>query len=526
MPTFRDGSVNLLGLTNPGVYIDEILPTAFVAGLPSNVEAMVGVGSWGPVNAVTTFSDPDSCPYGPPQNRVYDIAKHVSVAYQQGGAINFRGVRVTDGTDVAATATVSGTGGGTFTARYTGTRGNQIFVTFQTAAQNGAYACIISFPGRTPERFDNIGGTGAAFWTNLATAINGGTTTRGRSNYVVFTASTMTAAPVVNTPIALSGGTDGASGVNTSTLIGTDVAPRTGMFAMRGLRADSAGKPDTFALVDCTDTTSWAPMLSFAISEGMFAVTATAAGTSIASTIAARTSQGIDDTSIKIIAGDWPTVYIPGIGNVLVSPTAVYQGLAGNLSPEQSPINKPLVAVVATQTSQTGVLTSDADEAAAQTGGIDFIGKSSALNQDFFSFMTGLNASSNTAANGDQYRRLTNYISRSLSGSATRAIVGKLQSIRADDPTRSKASGVLNSFFADMKNPAFGSDGYGLIDDFAVQCDERNNTPTTIARGFLFAFCAVRYLNVVRYFVIKLAGGGNVSITVTDTAPNLTALAA
>ena len=36
-----------------------------------------------------------------------------------------------------------------------------------------------------------------------------------------------------------------------------------------------------------------------------------------------------------------------------------------------------------------------------------------------------------------------------------------------------------------------------------------------------FAFCAVRYLAVVRYFVIRLAGGNNVTVTVQDTAPTI-----
>lgn len=503
MPHFRDGQVNILGLTNPGVYVDQILPTPFITGVPTNIEAMVGVGSWGPVNAMTVFSDSDSCPYGAPQNRQYDIAKHVAAATQFGSAINFRGIRVTDGTDTAASAVVSGTGGGTFTARYTGARGNQIKVTFQPTAKIGAFACVINFPGRTAERFDNISGTGAAFWTNLATAINTGTDQRARSSYVVFSASTMTAAPTLNAPLTLSGGTDGASGVSTSTLVGVDTLPRTGMYALRGLRNDPFGTPDSFALCDCTDSAVWSAMLSFGISEAMYPVVATASGTSIADTVATRVSVGIDDVGIKIIAGDWPTVYIPGLGSILVSPTAVAQGLFGNLSPEQSPINKPLIGVTATSTSQTGVLTSDAEESVAQTGGIDFIGRSAALGQDFFSFMTGRNASSNTAAQGDEYTRLTYFLVRSLEGAATRNIVGKLQSIRADDPTRIRAKGVLDSFFGALVLPEVGSDGYGLIDDFAVQCDENNNTKLTVERGFLFAFCKVRYLSVVRYSTLR-----------------------
>jgi hypothetical protein len=58
-----------------------------------------------------------------------------------------------------------------------------------------------------------------------------------------------------------------------------------------------------------------------------------------------------------------------------------------------------------------------------------------------------------------------------------------------------------------------------MIDDFSVQCDLNNNPPNLQALGFLFAYCAVRYLNVVRYFVIKLAGGGNVNVSVQNTAP-------
>ena len=679
MPAFREGQQNLLGLTNPGVYIGVVPPTPFVAGVPTNIEAMVGVGSWGPVNAVisgTTLDDAVAA-VGPVTNRRHDLSKSVAAATQLGNAINFRWVRVTDGTDTAASAAITtGPSGntvaaGTFTARYTGSRGNAIAVSIQATAMANAFAAIVNFPGRTPERFDNIanglatltvtpgtgytsvpalaipapaaaggvqavaqaslkvvsaavgtGGTGytigdvitlangvrlavasvtsgavatvtvqnagsltsgavptnpvaqssatgsgtgatfaltwglgpatilnagsgytastptvtlvgggagtggsiaatASFWGGLAAAINNGNDQRVRSAYVIFTPGVSTAAPTVGTTYTLAGGTDGAAGVTTAHLIGQDAQPRTGMYALRGLRRDQAGVPDTLTLVDCTDTSVWGAMLSFGLSESLYPVVAMPSGSTIVDAITARASQGIDDTNIKIIAGDWPTLYIPTLGSILISPATVFQGLCGNLSPEQSPINKALTGVVATVTSQTGVLTSDAEESIAQTGGVDFIGKSAALGADYFSFMTGRNASSNTAAQGDEYTRLTNFLVRSLQGAATRSIVGRLQSTRADDPTRSRAKGILDSFFADLKNPASGSGGYGMIDNFAVICDSSNNTPTTIARGFLFAFCTVRYLNVVRYFVIRLAGGGNVDITVQNVEPTL-----
>jgi hypothetical protein len=353
-----------------------------------------------------------------------------------------------------------------------------------------------------------------SFWAALAYALNNGTPQRGRSSYVVFTVGSSTAAPTLNTAIALTGGKDGAAGVTTAMMVGSDTLPRTGMYALRSTKCDS------FALCDVTDPTTWATQLAFAISESMLAVTATASSDTISNAIATRISNGIDDPSIWIIEGDWPTVYDTQNGlSRLMSPPSVGLGLLGNLSPEQSPINKRLNAVIATQTSQNGVLTSDADEAQAQEGGIDFIGRSNALDQDFFSFMTGRNASSNTAARGIEYTRLTNFLIKALEGSAARSIVGKLQSVRADDPTRQKASAILNSFFAALKDPASGSDGYGMIDDFSVQCDLNNNPPNLQALGFLFAYCAVKYLNVVRYFIVKLAGGGNVNISVQNTKP-------
>ena len=670
MPTFRDGALNILGLTNPGVYVDQILPTPFISGPPTNIEGLVGVGEWGPVNSAQFFSTPDDCAaiYGLARVRPYDLPSYVMTAIQEGGGVGFCGIRVTDGSDTASSAALSGNAG-SFTARYTGSRGNQISVGFQASTAVGAYAAIISFPGRIPERFDNIlpalqsvtavagagytsvpsvsapaaqatgginavvqatlkafsstlgaggsgyavgdtitlpngvvltvatvgggavatftmtspgsivsgaapanpvaqasttgsgtgatfnltyglgpaviansgygytalaaltltggGGTGGSytpvisFWAGLAAAVNNGTFQRGASKFVVFTPGTSTAAPTLNTPVTLAGGTDGAAGVTTSQMVGVDTRPRTGMYALRGSGCDG------FTLCDLVVPSTWSTQLAFAISESMLAVVSTASGDTISSAIATRIAQGLDDPSIWVIEGDWPTVYDSQNGLPrLMSPCAAALGILGNLSPEQSPINKRLNSVVATQTSTLGILTSDADESQAQTGGIDFIGRSSALNQVFFSFMTGRNSSSNTAANGIEYTRLTNFLIRSLEGAATRSIVGKLQSIKADDPTRQKASGILNSFFAILADPDSGSDGYGMIDNWLVTCDLTNNSPNSISRGYLFALCQVRYLAVVRFFVIRLAGGNNVDVTVYAAAPSVSQLLA
>ena len=58
-----------------------------------------------------------------------------------------------------------------------------------------------------------------------------------------------------------------------------------------------------------------------------------------------------------------------------------------------------------------------------------------------------------------------------------------------------------------------------------MQCDLNNNPPNLQALGYLFLYWQVRYLNVVRYFVIKFMGGGNVTVNVQNTAPTSQQLA-
>ncbi|MFX6834697.1 hypothetical protein ABTH32_20095, partial [Acinetobacter baumannii] len=85
-----------------------------------NILGVVGTASWGPVNAATTIGDMAGYArqFGAIQARKYDMGTIVATAVLQ-GANNFRCVRVTDGTDAAASAVVQ-TNCITFTSKYTG----------------------------------------------------------------------------------------------------------------------------------------------------------------------------------------------------------------------------------------------------------------------------------------------------------------------------------------------------------------------------------------------------------------------
>ena len=361
-------------------------------------------------------------------------------------------------------------------------------------------------------------------WQNAATAINGGTPSHSApSNFVVASAGTSTTAPVLGAPIILSGGTDGTGILADSHLVGQDILPRKGMYVLRGSLVTD------FELIDHTTPTAWAAISAFALAELMTPVFATVSGDSVSNAIATVINSGNDTPWAWNIVGDWPYFQDSFNGlNRTVSPAAFGIGILGNLSPQQSPLNKPLQGVTATQRSQFGLPYSDAELSLLNTGRLDVIVPPANSSGGFyFSFGSGRNGSSNTAANGIEYTRMTNFLMRTAKSKAAGSIVGQVQSIQPNDQTRARAKALFDGFSAQLAAPqvGLGIGGQGMIDQWAVQCDLNNNPPNLQALGYLFLYWQVRYLNVVRYFVIKFMGGGNVTVNVQNTAPTSQQLA-
>src|SRR4051812_13276277 len=121
MPIIQQGSVNTASLIVPDLYVQIVPPQNLVLnGVPTNVLGVVGTASWGPIgqpSIIATMADYARM-FGPVCPRGFDMGTQVATAVQQ-GAQNFRCVRVSDGTDAAASASVPGTNA-TFAARYTG----------------------------------------------------------------------------------------------------------------------------------------------------------------------------------------------------------------------------------------------------------------------------------------------------------------------------------------------------------------------------------------------------------------------
>ncbi|OYV57573.1 MAG: phage tail protein, partial [Acidiphilium sp. 21-62-4] len=255
-------AANTTALIVPDLYVQIVPPQSLLLnGVPTDVLGVVGSASWGPVNEpmiVGSMGDYATA-FGPVMARQYDIGTVVAIGVQQ-GASNFRCVRVTDGTDTAASVSILGAL--TLTALYTGSLGSALVATVSVGSAANSWRVTVALPGQTPEVFDNIIGSGAAFWQAVASAINIGTgPMRGASRLVVASAGTSSLAPSVGAFPFLAGspGTDGATGMTSGMVIGQDVVPRSGMYALRGQGCS------IIVLADLDDPTQWSTEVAFGL---------------------------------------------------------------------------------------------------------------------------------------------------------------------------------------------------------------------------------------------------------------------
>ncbi|MEJ0047585.1 MAG: hypothetical protein WDN04_16755 [Rhodospirillales bacterium] len=242
--------------------------------------------------------------FGPVLVRSYDMGTQVATAVQQGAA-DFRCVRVTDGTDTAASYAIAFLNGAyavLLTARYTGNRGNSISISLGNGSQFNTWRLTIVMPGQVPEIFDNIPAvTPAQFWAALVAAVNNGNRAlRGPSQLVVATLGSATSvAPTAFAGQTLLGGTDGAAAISAAILVGQDIVPRQGMYALRG-QGCSIG-----LLADTEQPTQWTTQAAFGESEGLYMILTGPPGDTITDAVTVVQQSGLDSFAAKMMFGDW-----------------------------------------------------------------------------------------------------------------------------------------------------------------------------------------------------------------------------
>ena len=542
MPIVQAGAINTTALVVPDLYVQIVPPQNLVInGVPTNVIGVVGTASWGPKNQpceIGTMAE-YARQFGPVMPRLNDLGTAVAIAVQQ-GAQDFVCVRVTDTTDVAAAALFNGAASNdcsfVATSLYTGSLANGDKLTLSQGA-NSTYTLTVVRPGLPGEIYTGITGTGAAFWTNLIAAVNSGTgQLRGPSQLVILSAGAGANASVSPSSLTLpmtitlgtgtgsTAGSDGVGSITSSLLVGSDVAPRTGMYCLRG-QGCSIGM-----LADCTDSTTWAATQDpFGLSEGIYMMLAapqTPGGSDPTQyiqngtngSVDLKNTAGLSDYACKLLHGDW-IYWQDQTNNVLrlVSPQAFAAGRLANLSPEQSGLNKPIYGIVASQKSSVVPGSAQIDTYALADlqllieNGIDVICNPQP-GGSYWGLRAGHNSSTNASINGDNYTRLTNYVSASLAAGMG-IYVGQVinstlfQNIRA----------TLLAFLQNMLSQGL----LGSLDGstpFSVICDTTNNPLSRTSIGYVQADVQVQYQGINEKFIVNLQGGTTVQVT-TQTLP-------
>jgi phage tail sheath protein FI len=510
MPVVQQGNFNTTALVVPDLYVQIVPPQNLVLnGVPTNVVGVVGTASWGPVGkpvVVSTMSD-YSLNFGPIIARKYDMGTQVATAVQQ-GAQDFRCVRVTDGSEMAAQSVVPGTTV-TFTALYTGSLGNHIVVALDAGSRVNTWRLTVTLAGLQPEVFDNIGGNGASFWNALAAAVNQGQSAqRGASRLITVNAGGATTAPaafMMNLGAEITGadGGDNATGVR---LVGIDSGSRSGMYSLRGQGCGIA------LLADVDDPMQWTVQAQFGLDEGIYMILTGPAGDTIANAVTTKRSVGLDSHAAKLMFGDWLWWSDQVNGSIrLVSPQGFAAGRLSNLSPEQSSLNKPLFGIIGSQKaglpgSSQSTSYSAADLAVLLGSGIDVICNPQP-GGNFWGVRGGHNASLDPTVNGDNYTRLTNYIAATLAAGMGR-YVGRV--INADLFRQIRATQL--SFLQSMFDQGMLGSTDGTL-PFNVICDASNNPSSRTGLGYVQSDAQVQYQAINERFIVNMEGGQTVQVS-------------
>ena len=505
MTIYQQGAINTTAQTVPDLSIQIIAPQVLLNGVPTNILGVVGTATWGPVNSPTVASGPADTArqFGAMQARKFDLGTAVYAASLQ-GANNFRLIRVTDGTDAAASVAItcpssamatalaaainSGTGNLrgpsqfavasassttlTLTAKYTGTLGNSLQATTGAGTAASTTKLSLALPGQIAETYDNIG------------------------------AASMSAATSTFT-----GGTDGATTITSAVLVGQDTIPRKGMYALRGTGASVA------MLADADDTTQWTYQVAFGLSEGIYMMGTSPAGDTLSSIASEITTAGIDSYAMKLMFGDWVQIY-DNANSVtrLISPQGFEAGKLAALSPQNSSLNKQMQGIVGTQKTLLNQQYSLAELQSLAAARVDLI-CNPCPGGSYYGARFGRNTSSNAAINTDNYTTMTNYISKTLNAGMG-IYIGKLQMPDVQRQARATLNNYLQTLY--QQGMIGASDG---STPYLVVLDSSNNPQNRVTLGYMQADIQVVYLSVISYFLVNMTGGQTVSVTLQSSTP-------
>ncbi|MFL9904214.1 hypothetical protein PQR71_39855 [Paraburkholderia fungorum] len=408
-------------------------------------------------------------------------------------------------------ATLSGgtaaTVGMTLANKYTGSTGNgatwNITAGSSSTPSTPTWKLSLQVGGFPAEVYDNIGGTGAAFWTNAANAVNNGNSIlRAASQFFVATVGSSTAAASVSNG-TFSGGTDGATTITSAVLVGVDTpGARTGIYTWRNSGA-AVG-----VVADLCDNTQEPTLIALGQSEGILIHGAGTPGETAAQGATNKQAVGTNNTWYRRWLGDWCYWNDNFNGQQrLVSPATFQAALQSTLQPQQSTLNKSAYGIVSTQRSRGGIPYASDELGILYSNSIDVIG-TPCPGGPYFGSLIGRTSSSDATRNTDNWPVLTNFLARSVGG----------------------PNGVGTLIGEDI-TPEFFTDGYDMLLDWAENLADNNviqayqiifgpanNPQTQTAVGEVVAQVNLQYFGIASVFLVNMQTGATVVVPPLTTA--------
>lgn len=281
-------------------------------------------------------------------------------------------------------------------------------------------------------------------------------------------------------------------------MLGVDVSPRTGMYALRDQGVSMAG------LIDLIDPAASSIQEAFGLSEGIYMVLVGPPSQTIAQAKTAKEQAGLVGYDTKYLVGDWCYIF-DTFNNVtrMISPQGYVLGRLSNLAANEAGLNKQIVGIVGTQGTMSGPGYTNADIVALCEAGLDLIYNPSP-GGSYFALQSGQNVSPGLTRM-ENYTRLTNYLAYSLAA-ATGIFVGQLQTPTLRQNAYSSIMGFLMNLF---KQGMIGDVNFpnDATKAFKIVLDSTNNTDLSVQEGYMIANVQVVDYAVVRVFLINLQNG-------------------
>lgn len=500
-----------------------VTPVGPATGLIANV----GTGNWGKTQFPLPYSDSQSLiqQFGNDTVSAHSLVRESLNEMPE--CQQFLGVRVTNGTDIAAQILLLDAVGGTvedLIAVFTGSYPNGVaglLLTLTSGDTSGVtgvpiYSATVFFPNQNAQTFTNIvaGTTGAyvasVFHANFKAAINGTVPNKAGSSFFTDVNGASSLPPRVGVVFLATGGTDGSAGITTGQMIGADSATGgmgTGIYSLRTMV--QAAQVVVSAL---TDPTVGQALNTFAVQENCIVWMAFPSNTPTYQEQNTIQANNLVADSL-FLASDWDYIY-DNIQQqtVLTSPIGKLAGLIAAQPTWQYPGNQAAeIGVTATDRINNGTNTiNSSEQAQREQAGILYLGY---MPQAPRGPALGLPHAMTSTGRLISDIRMTKSIAYSLLQLLGKYVGGMMNPYNANSLTIKAVNDAIDGYFQNLlagQTPQIAA--YQNI------TNSSNNTFTTITQGFIISAIAVTTLSAAR-FILAFVQVGNTVQVVIQTAP-------